>query len=60
MVEKWLRLEEVANRLGVSYSRVRKIVLVEKTLPYLRIGRGIRVREEDLEEYIRRLKRGEE
>ena len=54
-MEKWLRLEEVANRLGVSYSHVRKIVLIEKSLPHLRVGRGIRVKEGDLEKYIQEL-----
>lgn len=49
-----LRLEEVAKRLGISYPAVRMLVLYEEAIPHISIGaRGIRVREADLDSYIK-------
>lgn len=47
-----LRLEEVASRLGMSYTQTRILVL-EGTIPMIKVGaRGIRVEEAELEKYI--------
>ena len=51
-----LRMEEVAQRLGISYTAVRALILYDNAIPYLKVGsRGIRVREEDFEAYIKSL-----
>jgi excisionase family DNA binding protein len=48
-----LRLEEVAHRLGISYTQARMLILYEEEIPHFKVGaRGIRVKEEDFEAYI--------
>jgi len=58
----FLRLEEVAMRLRISYTQARMLVLYDEAIPHFRIGaRGIRIREADLEAYIAgRAVKGEE
>jgi excisionase family DNA binding protein len=47
-----LRLEEVANRLGISYQLARALVL-DGAMPSVKVGpRGVRVHEEELQKYI--------
>lgn len=54
--ERLLRLEEVATRLGMSYTQVRMLVLYNQAIPYSKVGsRGIRVKESELEKYINKL-----
>jgi excisionase family DNA binding protein len=47
-----LTLREVATRLRVSLNTARAIVTMD--IPRVRVGRGLRVREEDLNRYITR------
>ena len=48
-----LRLEEVATKLGISYTAARVIVLTDKLIPYITVGaRGVRVEEAELEKYM--------
>ncbi len=48
-----LALKDVARRLNISYPAARMLVLYDEKLPYFKVGsRGIRVKEEDLENYI--------
>ncbi len=47
-----LKPAEVATRLAVSQTTVRKWIFLRK-LPVVRVGRTVRVREEDLEALIR-------
>ena len=47
-----LKPAEVATRLAVSQTTVRKWIFLRK-LPVVRVGRAVRVREEDLEALIR-------
>lgn len=49
---KLLKPLEVAERLSVSPLTVRKWIFA-KRLPVVRVGRSVRVREEDLEALIR-------
>jgi len=50
---KILTLHEVAHKLGISYPRARVLVLYDEKIPSFKVGsRGIRVREQDLENYI--------
>ncbi len=49
---KLLKPEEVAERLSVSPLTVRKWIF-SKRIPVVRIGRAVRVREEDLEALVR-------
>lgn len=54
--QQLLRLEEVARRLSISYTKARILVLYDESIPYVKVGaRGIRIREEDLEKYIANL-----
>lgn len=60
---KLLRLEEVAHRLGISYTQARMLVLYDEKIPCFKVGaRGVRVKEEDLEAYIakQQIKEGKE
>ena len=51
-----LRLEEVATRLGISYTAARAMT-VEGVIPSFKVGeRGIRVESEELEKYIAKQK----
>lgn len=52
MTTKLLKAGEVAERLGLSPLTVRKWIF-ERRLPVVRIGRAVRVREEDVEALIR-------
>lgn len=48
-----LRLEELAIRLGISYTQARVLVLYDEVIPHVTVGaRGIRVKEDELEKYI--------
>ncbi len=49
---KLLRISDVADRLAVSPLTVRKWVF-QKRLPIVRVGRAVRVREEDLDALVR-------
>jgi excisionase family DNA binding protein len=51
--ERELTLEQAAVRLGVSVHTVRRR-LQAKLIPYRREGQQIRIKERDLEEYIRK------
>ena len=53
---KYLNLEEVADRLGVEYKTVYRLVR-QGDLPAGKIGRIYRVQEEDIESYFERQKR---
>jgi len=58
---KLLRLEEVAYRLGISYTAVRELVLHSNAMKHFKVGsRGVRIRETDLENYIAKLEQGKE
>lgn len=58
---KYLKIEEVAVRLNISYMQARKLMLYDEVIPYFKVGsRGIRVNEEDLEAYIDKLQKKEE
>lgn len=50
--DQLLKLEDVADRLQVSLSTVRRLIRDGK-LQTVRIGRALRVRPQDLEVYIR-------
>ena len=52
MMTKLLTPNEVANRLSVSPLTVRKWIFL-KRLPVVRLGRSVRIREEDAESLIR-------
>ena len=61
MSNNLLRLEEVASRLGISYTAVRELVLHSEAISYFRVGsRGVRVKEDDLEAYIVKIQVKEE
>jgi len=50
---KILTLQEVAHKLGISYTQARVLILYDEKIPYFKVGsRGIRVKAEDLEKYI--------
>jgi excisionase family DNA binding protein len=49
-----LSLEEVAYRLGVSVQTVRRLI-ENGELKGVRVGRQWRVRQEDLDDYVRRM-----
>ncbi|MBN1370438.1 MAG: helix-turn-helix domain-containing protein [Anaerolineaceae bacterium] len=51
MVSKLLRAEEIASLLGVSKSFVYKLIR-ERNLKSVHLGSSVRVREEDLEEFV--------
>ena len=54
--DSFIRLEEVAVRLNISYTQARMLVLYEKKIPYITVGaRGKRVKESDLRTYIAKL-----
>ena len=53
MHEKLLRAEEVAERLAISKAFAYQLMRTG-SLPVLRLGRSIRVREQDLEQFISR------
>jgi excisionase family DNA binding protein len=46
-----LRIEDVADRLGVSRSMAWKLIAYGQ-LPSVRIGRAVRVRPADLDDYV--------
>ena len=51
--ERLLRLEEVAHRLAYSYPQMRKLIIGQGIIPYIKVGaRGIRVKKSDLDAYI--------
>ena len=49
--DQLLTLQQVADRLQVSLSTIRRMV-DRGDLPFVKVGRNIRVRPEDLEAYI--------
>jgi excisionase family DNA binding protein len=49
-----LTVEEVAELLSVSPTYVRRRLVFEKRIPYVKIGRHVRIDERDLEEFIDR------
>ena len=56
-----LTLEDIAHNLSISYNQARKLVLFQKAIPYVKVGaRGIRVKEEELDKYIKSLSTKEE
>jgi len=52
MSSRLLSLPEVADRTSTSVAFWRKLVY-RRGIPFVRIGRLVRVREEDLEAYVR-------
>lgn len=50
-MDKLLKAKEVAERLGVSRSQVYAMMIGDE-IPTVRFGRCVRVRPEDLEEFI--------
>lgn len=52
--KRLLRLDEVADRLNVSITTVRRLVAADE-LPVVRVGKAVRVRPADVEDYIRRV-----
>ncbi len=46
-----LTTEEVAGRLGLQVSTIRKLAYQRK-LPFVKLGRAVRFREQDIEEFI--------
>lgn len=50
--DRLLRLDEAAEALQVSDSTIRRLVR-DKELKVVRIGRAVRVRPEDLDDFIR-------
>ena len=53
-----LRLEEVAQQLGISYTQARVLVLHDEKIPHVTIGaRGVRVDAEDLKKYVEGLQK---
>lgn len=49
-----LTVEEVAELLNVSPAYVRRRLVFEKRIPYVKVGRHIRIDERDLEDFIDR------
>lgn len=47
-----LTVDEVADRLGVSVAYVRRRLIFERRLPYIKLGSKVRIGERDLEEFI--------
>jgi excisionase family DNA binding protein len=52
-----LTAKQVADHLGVSVQFVR-IRTMEKTIPHIKFGRAVRFEPEQIEEYIRKHRRG--
>jgi excisionase family DNA binding protein len=44
-------MEQAADRLGTTQRFVRRLV-AERRIPYLKIGRHVRISEDDVEEFI--------
>lgn len=53
-----LTVDQVAERLNVSGSYVRRRLVFERRIPYVKIGRHLRIDSCDLEEFIARGKVG--
>lgn len=51
MTNRLLSVEEVAKRLGISMRTVRRLI-GDGAIPTHRIGRSVRVSEDDLDRYI--------
>lgn len=49
---KLLRVEEVAQRLGFKDSGVRRLIF-ERRIPVVKLGRAVRIREEDVDAIIK-------
>lgn len=49
-----LTVEEVAELLNVSPAYVRRRLVFEKRIPYVKVGRHVRIDERDLEDFIDR------
>lgn len=49
-----LDVQDVAERLNVSAAYVRRRMIFERRIPYVKIGRHVRIDEKDLEAYIDR------
>ena len=49
-----LTVEQVAELLSVSPAYVRRRLIFEKRIPYVKIGRHVRIDERDLEDFIDR------
>lgn len=49
-----LTVDEVAERLTVSPSYVRRRLIFEHRIPYVKVGRHVRIDEADLEDFIDR------
>lgn len=47
-----LTVDDVADRLGVSVTYVRRRLIFERRLPYIKLGSKVRIGERDLEEFI--------
>jgi len=53
-MKKYMRIDEVAEELNVSISTIRRVIKdMDKPLPSVKIGGVIRIRRDDLEEYIK-------
>ena len=49
-----LTIEEVAERLNVPPAYVRRRLIFEKRIPYVKVGRHVRIDQQDLEDFIDR------
>jgi excisionase family DNA binding protein len=49
-----LTVEEVAELLSVSPAYVRRRLVFERRIPYVKVGRHVRIDERDLEDFIAR------
>ena len=47
-----LTVDEVAERLGVSVTYVRRRLIFERRIPYVKLGSKVRIGELDLERFI--------
>ena len=50
-MDRLLSPQEVADRLGTSLRFVRRLVL-ERRIPFIKVGRHVRIAESDLEAFI--------
>ena len=52
MLDRLLTVEEAAERLGTSVRFVRRLVF-ERRIPYVKVGRHVRIPARDLDAFIR-------
>lgn len=51
-MEKYLTTQQVADALQISVATAR--IIIKANIPYLNIGREIRVKESDVDEYLKK------